>query len=378
MSTRKAATPRPTTPRRGVSRRGVVGGVVGGVAAVGAAGAAAAAIQQRRSVGRLRALAEAEPARFSALPADRSGTVTASDGVPLYHEEVGPADAPLTAVFVHGYTLTMGTWWFQRRDLRRRFGDDVRMVFYDQRSHGRSGRSESANSTIDQLGRDLDDVVTTLVPRGPLVLLGHSMGGMTIMALADRRPDLFGADGRVRGVAFVSTSSGNLSKFTLGLPGVLARFQAPLLSFGTRLARWQADNVERGRRIGKDVAWNFTQRLSFDTPDVDPALVKFVNDMISATRIEVVVDFLPALLGHDKAHALAVLADTDVEVVCGDHDVMLPLAHSRAIAEALPHARLTVVEGTGHMALLEQPELVDEVLGGLIARSLRGATEVAS
>ena len=179
-------------------------------------------------------------------------------------------------------------------------------------------------------------------------------------------------------MAFVSSSAGNLSKFTLGLPGVLARLQTPLVAAGLRLARWQADNVERGRRLGKDVAWSLTQRLSFDDPEIDPATTKFVNDMISATRIEVVADFLPALLAHDKAGALEVLADTDVEVVCGDHDVMLPLAHSRAIAEALPHARLTVVEGTGHMVLLEKPELVDAVLAGLVQRALQTATEVAS
>ena len=361
-----------------MSRKGVVGGIVGGAAAIGAAGAVAAAAQQRRSVGRLRDRAEAEPDRFGPLPTDRSGTVTASDGVPLYFEETGPETAPLTVVFVHGYTLNMGSWWFQRRDLRTRFGDDVRMVFYDQRSHGRSGRSSSEHSTIDQIGHDLADVVAERAPHGPLVLVGHSMGGMTIMALADREPALFRRGGRVRGVAFVSTSSGDLSRITLGLPAVLSRLQTPLVAAGLRVARWQADLVERGRRIGKDVAWSFTQRLSFDDPTIDPATIKFVNDMIAATRIEVVADFLPALLGHDKARALAAMTDLDVEIVCGDHDVMLPLAHSKAIAEALPDAHLTVVEGTGHMVLLEKPEIVDDVIGELVERSLRTATEVAS
>ena len=356
-------------------RRGVVGGIVGGVAAVGAAGAAAAAVQQRRAVNQLRARAEAEPERFAPLPADRAGTVTANDGVPLFYEEVGPPDAPLTVVFVHGYTLTMGSWWFQRRDLGRRFGDAVRMVFYDQRSHGRSGRSSSERSTIDQLGRDLADVLADRAPHGPLVLAGHSMGGMTIMALADRDPGLFGAGGRVRGVAFVSTSSGQISKFTLGLPAVFARLQTPVLAAGLKLARWQTENVERGRRLGKDLAWNLTQRLSFDDPEIDPATTKFVNDMISSTRVDVVADFVPTLLGHDKAGALAALADTDVEVVCGDHDVMLPLAHSRAIAAALPDAHLTVVEGAGHMVGLEKPEIVDDVIGGLIDRALHAATD---
>lgn len=361
-----------------MNRRGIAAGIVGGVAAAGAAGAVAAGAQQHRAVARLRERAQAVPAKYSELPADRSGTVTASDGVPLYFEEVGPVDAPLTVVFVHGYTLAMGSWWFQRHDLSQRFGDQVRLVFYDQRSHGRSGRSDSEHSSIDQLGRDLADVVAERVPHGPLVLVGHSMGGMTIMALADGRPALFAPGGRVRGVAFVATSSGNLSKFTLGLPAVLARLQTPLLGIGLRLARWQANNLERGRRLGKDVAWTITQRLSFDDPDVDPATIAFVNDMISATRVDVVADFLPTILGHDKGSALEAMVDLDVEIVCGDKDVMLPLAHSKAIAQALPHAHLTVVEGAGHMVALEKPEIVDDVIGGLVERALQTATEVAS
>ena len=57
----------------------------------------------------------------------------------------------LTVVFVHGYALNLDCWHFQRAAFR----GPVRTVFYDQRSHGRSGRSQQANATIDQLGRDL-------------------------------------------------------------------------------------------------------------------------------------------------------------------------------------------------------------------------------
>ena len=74
------------------------------------------------------------------------------------------------------------------------------MVFWDQRSHGRSGRSDLTHATIDQLGDDLLAVLeATTAPGRPVVLVGHSMGGMTIMALADRHPELFGD--RVVGVA---------------------------------------------------------------------------------------------------------------------------------------------------------------------------------
>ena len=93
-------------------------------------------------------------------------------------------------MFVHGYTQEMAVWHYQRKALAA--DNPGRLVFYDQRSHGRSGRGAPERSTIDQLGRDLRVVLDEVAPTGPVVLVGHSMGGMTIMALADAWPELFG------------------------------------------------------------------------------------------------------------------------------------------------------------------------------------------
>ena len=138
------------------------------------------------------------------LRPDRQSTVAADDGVPLAVQEIKPADgghADLTVVLVHGYALDSRCWHFQRRDLPKMTDPRVRVVQYDQRSHGRSGHSSRRGSTIEQLGKDLDAVVRATARRGPVVLVGHSMGGMAIMALAEQRPKLF--RDRVCAVAFM-------------------------------------------------------------------------------------------------------------------------------------------------------------------------------
>ncbi len=56
-----------------------------------------------------------------------------------------------------------------------------------------------------------------LVPDGPVVLVGHSMGGMTIMAFAERHPELF--EDRVVGVGLVSTTAGGLQDRTTSSAG---------------------------------------------------------------------------------------------------------------------------------------------------------------
>ena len=100
---------------------------------------------------------------------------------PLVVREVGPVTAPLTVVFAHGFCMRMGAFHFQRAALAQRWGEQVRMVFYDQRGHGQSGSASIKTYTVEQLGRDLETVLQVMVPRGPVVLVGHSMGGMTVL-----------------------------------------------------------------------------------------------------------------------------------------------------------------------------------------------------
>ncbi|MBE7190378.1 alpha/beta fold hydrolase [Jatrophihabitans endophyticus] len=348
-----------------LGRRGLIGGAVGLLAA----GTGAALVADRRVMRHRREGIAAQDA-FAAPPADRASFVRADDGTELFVEQHGATDARVTVVLVHGFCLDHHTFVRQTTGLRERFAAaDVRIVAYDQRSHGRSGRSPAANATIDQLGADLEKVLDAVAPTGPLVLAGHSMGGMTVMALADRRPDLFGPDGRVRGVLLADTSTGKLAAVTLGLPAGAARISGPLLPLVLRGARRGRPVVERGRARLTDVAWVFVKRLSFG-PDVEPALVEFVSAMIARTSIDVIADFYPTLMSHDKLAALKRLDGTPLVVVSGADDVITPPEHSREIADAVAGSTLVSIPAAGHMALLERPDLVIGPLADLVAPAI--------
>lgn len=348
----------------------IVGGSVGLLTAVAAVGLA----QQRRSVDRDRAqVTPKSAADFGALPIDRQGVVHTEDGVDLHYEEVGPLDAGLTVMFVHGFALSLGTFHFQRLALRDEFGDRVRLVFYDQRSHGRSAFSPSAGCTLEQTGRDLYSVLDQRVPTGPVVLVGHSMGGMTVMALADQHPELFdGNPARVRSVVLINTSSGELKTITLGLPNALVRLRGPVLPVVLRRAAKSAALVERGRALGKDLAWLMTKRLSFASPDVDPAVVAYSTNLIAATPVTVVADFYPALMAHDGRLGLRNLRHSPVLVIGSDHDALTPLSHSEQIARELPEASLVVAADSGHLLMLEHPDVVDKPLLAAVHAALDG------
>jgi pimeloyl-ACP methyl ester carboxylesterase len=327
---------------------------------------AAAALAKRYAVGRIRLRPDVESNEPFGELEGRQVTLTTSDGVSIHAEVDGPEDAPLTVVLCHGYCLSADSWHYQWRDLR----GSHRVVVWDQRCHGQSARAEAADCTIDRLGEDLALVLEELVP-GPCVLVGHSMGGMTIMALADRQPELFGD--KIRGAALVSTSAGKLAELTLGLPALVSKVVHKAVPSAVSVMRKRAALVDKGRQAGNDVSFLLLRYLGFgDSKNVSPTVVDFVEAMIRATPAEVIADFYPALMSHDKLTALDVLNKVPTAIIVGERDWLTPLDHSRAIAAAVPTARLTTIPDSSHLVQLERPDAVNEALQDLLKRAERG------
>ncbi|ROP43180.1 alpha/beta hydrolase [Pseudokineococcus lusitanus] len=301
-----------------------------------------------------------------------STTVRTGDGTALYVEvDDLPADEAAraaaehrpTVVLSHGYGLNLDFWHVQRLALRGRY----RLVLWDQRGHGRSQRGPQGSATIDQVGEDLAAVVAATAPEGPLVLLGHSMGGMAVMALAARDPDLVAE--RVVGTALVSTSSGGMEANDFGfaaLAPLLRRVAPTALGLLSR----QAALVERTRALGGDLEALLVRHWSYAS-DVPEDVVDFTSRMIAGTRVEVIDDFFPAFAAHDKADALGALAGGEVLVLVGADDLLTPPSHSEEIVRRLPAAELVVVPDAGHLVPLEHPEVVQAAVEGLLERALR-------
>lgn len=301
----------------------------------------------------------------------RAAQVVTDDGLDLYVEIDDAAEHPdeganLTVVFCHGYALTHDSWHYQRLAVRER---GWRAVYWDQRGHGRSATGPEGGATIDQLGRDLAAVLDDVVPTGPVVLVGHSMGGMTVMSLAHERPEFF--RDRVLGVALISTSAGGLGTVDLGLRG-LGRMVQKVAPAAVQALTRTPGLVERGRRLGSDLETVIVRRWSFDSK-VPEELVHFSASMIASTRLEVISEFLPEFSQHDKREALAVMRDLETLVLVGDGDLLTPLDHSEEIARLLPGAEHVVVHKAGHLVMLEHPGVVNEHVCDLIVRSWRNA-----
>jgi len=356
-------------------------GLVVGVLALAAGGVVAGLELEQRVVGRRLGRAAGAGPKLD-VPRSSGPTVRTPDGVAL-HTEVDErvddpraadgtpsdrADAPLppdapTLVLVHGWGLSLDCWLFQRAHFRGR----VRQVLYDQRSHGRSGRSAAAGCRVPQLAEDLRQVLAEVTGDGPVVLVGHSMGGMTIMHLALSYPELFGP--QVKAVALFSTSAGSLADFSplRVVPGRVFSRVVPLLLTGLNRV---PELVRRSRQAGTDLGHVVTRRMAFGS-DVPASYVELTTEMLGETSLEVVADFYPAFSELDAYEAFAVLARVPCAVVSGVDDVITPIEHTDTIIGLLPDAASTRVERCGHLGLMEHHAVFSSAVEELYAKIVR-------
>lgn len=346
-------------------------GLVTGIGAL-AAGAVAAGFELERRIITSRFLkprtaAASEP--FFSLRAPGPEVVT-RDGVSLHVEIDEPdprAEPGVTIVMVHGYVLSLHCWHFQRKHFRGRH----RIVLYDQRSHGRSGRSAPKRCRVRQLARDLALILErTTGPDEPVVLMGHSMGGMAIQEFARCYPELIGT--KVVGVALIATSGGDMGNHSIirGIPGDLfPRLAEPLMAALNRIPTL----VEKSRRASNDVAYVVTRRMGYGRDDVPGEYVDFLSEMISQTPLDVVADYYPAFAEFDGSVGLRTLTRIETCVIGGEADQIVPPEHSLRMLSCLPGAETVILPNSGHMGMIEHHREHNRLLDHLIERAERTA-----
>jgi pimeloyl-ACP methyl ester carboxylesterase len=329
-----------------------------------ALGAAAVGIAAERALVR-RARAAPDPQRDEPLD-ERPGVehrLTSFDGTELAVNVVGPDRGP-TLVFIHGFSLDMTVWHYQWK----RFARDYRCVLYDVRGHGRSAPAVGRDYELDALGHDLEAVLDEFAPSGPVVLVGHSMGGMGIIALADRYQHEFGK--RVQGVVLANTAAADVIKEVLGGLGArVGRFLIPaprrLLNGTSRIAYRVRD---RALNRSPDLAFLAVRITNFGA-GAPPSAVDHIARIAGQAPVEVWTDLVRSLAEMDLAHALQHITVPTL-ILVGDVDRLTPPSSALAMKERLPDARMVVLEQAGHCAMLERPDQFNEVVEGFLAEVL--------
>lgn len=286
------------------------------------------------------------------------GTV-ASTSVPVATYTAGPADAPVTVVFVHGFTLAAECYFLQVRHLVSEH-PQVRSVLLDLRGHGQTGEVAPEECTIEGSADDVLAVIDEMVPHGEIILVGHSLGGHVVLNTIRRCPE--SVYQRIRGVVLIATSIDSLS--AQGVPRLLTTKLADKVY---NAVEHTPEAVAQFRDDISDFLAPALAAMVFKRISTPYNLVKFHADMIQHTPITTFIGYFDDLEEHSEVEAADRLSKLPGFVLVGNDDHVTPLSQSKRILELWPRAELKHTDKCGHMIILEAPELVNEALDELLA-----------
>lgn len=267
----------------------------------------------------------------------RDHVVFAPDGTRLHVVHRGPADAGTVLVLVHGWAMGSVFW----EDVADELADDHLVVVYDQRGHGRSGDPGIAGAEVEALGDDVQAVLDTVPGDREVVLVGHSMGAMSIVAWAAQH-----TDERVVAAALFNTGVHGLVAASAATFGRAARPIQPVLQtiLTSSLPLGALPALTLRGAIGHVAHGPVADRRAVDRTAM----------LVCGSQARVRGAFGRSMSAMDLREALCRL-EVPTCVVTGSHDRMTPPPLARALAEGLPDGVLRTMEGAGHQAPLEDP-----------------------
>jgi pimeloyl-ACP methyl ester carboxylesterase len=308
------------------------------IAAGAVAGLAGAAWATERIVARrLRRKPDFDAARALESPIYVDHRLDTHDRGTIYVVESGTGPA---IVMSHGVTLSVRTWFHQLELLPK---DGFRAIAFDHRGHGESVLGDAGHS-IENLAEDLRTVLNGLEIRDA-ILVGHSLGGVAVQSFVTRFPML--AKERVKGIVLLST----LAK---------APFGSQSTRLKTRIERI-FNHVPDTARLWEQKNLGFIMASMGFGKDPQPSHVELVRRMMQSCSAETRRDAPRVLVGLDLTPDLPHI-DMPTLVVGGTADFLTPPSEARRIARLIPGARLELIDGGGHMLMLERAEHVNRLI----------------
>jgi pimeloyl-ACP methyl ester carboxylesterase len=259
----------------------------------------------------------------------------------------------------HGWSLDSDEWSYAKKELAQRH----RLIVWDLPGLGRSTSPTDNDWSLERLAGHLDAVVDTAGFK-PVILLGHSIGGMIILTYCRLFPEKVRA--QVSGLVLAHTTYTNPVK-TTAMAGLMTALQKPLLEPLCHLMIWLSPlaRLMNWLSYGNGSAHRSTERSSFSGRESRGQLEFLTRYMLSASPAVVARGFL-AMLRYD---ATGVLPHVPVPtlVVAGDQDTTCKPEASVFIARSIPGARLETLASSRHCGLFEHHQEFHALLNGFVA-----------
>ena len=297
--------------------------------------------------------------RFATRRGVRPRTIELGDGATLFVEEAGP-DSDKGAIFLHGSCLRTDTWHYQIPGIGKH-----RLLFYDLRGHGLSQPKGTSPYSIETLTHDLGVVVEESGLK-EIILVGHSVGGMVALEFARSSGTL---RKKLKGLVLLNTTHRPAVETLIGGAAVAKIERAtrrPFDALGDR-----AHYIDRLRKIIKpsDTVFMAVSVAAFG-PHASAKQIDFTYDMLADTPVDVIFDLIKSYRDFEATDHLADITVPTL-VIGGTHDRLTIPKASEHLAENLPDAELKMLQGCGHMSMLERHRELNKALEGFFDDVLR-------
>ncbi len=266
------------------------------------------------------------------------------DGTELYAELYGPAGAP-AVVLTHGWGVDSDEWSHLVRDLSGRY----RLVVWDLPGHGRSSRAADGDYSVERMARDLHAVAG--LAGSPVVLAGHSVGGMISLTWCRLHPGELGRS--AAGLVLAHTTYTNPVR-TTRRAALYTGLQKPVIEPLLHLTVWLSPLVWLMNALSyvNGSAHRSARRQSFAGTQTWAELDRCARYNLENTPAVIA----RGMLGMLRYDATEVLGKVGVPalVVAGDRDPVTKPEAGRQMADAMPRARLTTLSPAKHEGLVER------------------------
>ncbi|WP_131194593.1 alpha/beta fold hydrolase [Lichenihabitans psoromatis] len=265
---------------------------------------------------------------------DSSRWQTLPNGLRLHYRDIGPVDAPVL-VCVHGYSASSLDWlpWAER------LKSTYRLLLIDLPGHGLTAAPDSYEPSLLGMVACVAALMEAL-SLARVVLIGNSMGGQVAATYALANPD------RIAGLVLVaSIGAAEPVSTTPASPPFVVRL------LGSAIARFALRHIDLTPLVRHGLRNAFGDREA-----VTDALVRQYTDLARAPGHREILTGLQIGQRDTAMLARLPLFDRPTLVMSGDADRLVPVAQARAIAAALPRARLIVYPGIGHVPMQQIPE----------------------
>jgi 3-oxoadipate enol-lactonase len=235
-------------------------------------------------------------------------------------------------ILIHGYPLNRRMWEPQLGAL----SDIARVIVPDLRGHGGSEIVPGIN-TMDEMAKDIKELIESLDIEEPVILVGFSMGGYISFAFYRHYPNL------VKGM-------------------ILAATRATADTIETKVNREEAAAIAHEKGSEAITEMQLPKMLSPLTKDTKPEVVELARKIMVETPTQTIVADLRGMINRQDSTSSLQDITCPVLILHGSDDQFISVEEINLMQNNLENSRIKTIPEAGHLINIEQPELFNQAV----------------